>query len=144
LDGGRLVAKIATSEESVMGNPVVHFEIIGTAPDELRAYYGELFGWTYNVESPVAAEVSDAGAYGFIDVATNDGAGIPGGVGGGAGFAPRSLFYVGVGNVEAALARAEELGGTRLSGPHLNPNNALSVGFFRDPEGNLIGVAGPA
>jgi predicted enzyme related to lactoylglutathione lyase len=135
---------IAVSEESFVGNPVVHFEIIGAAPDELRAYYGELFGWTYNVESPVAPEVSEAENYGFIDAATNGDAGIPGGVGGGAGFAPRSLFYVGVDNVEVALARAEELGGTRLSGPHRNPNNALSVGFFRDPEGNLIGVAGPA
>jgi predicted enzyme related to lactoylglutathione lyase len=46
--------------------------------------------------------------------------------------------------VEAALTQAEELGGTRLSGPHRNPNNELSVGFFLDPEGNLIGVAGPA
>jgi predicted enzyme related to lactoylglutathione lyase len=27
-----------------MGNPVVHFEIIGTDPARLRRYYGELFG----------------------------------------------------------------------------------------------------
>ena len=127
-----------------MGNPVVHFEIIGEMPQMLRRYYSELFGWTYDVESPVAPEVSEAGNYGFIDSASNGDVGIPGGVGGGVGYAPRSLFYVGVDDVEAALTQAEELGGTRLSGPHRNPNNELSVGFFLDPEGNLIGVAGPA
>jgi uncharacterized protein len=28
-----------------MGQPVVHFEIIGPDPAKLRSYYGELFGW---------------------------------------------------------------------------------------------------
>ena len=28
-----------------MANPVVHFEIIGTAPAALRMYYADLFGW---------------------------------------------------------------------------------------------------
>jgi hypothetical protein len=29
-------------------------------------------------------------------------------------------------------------------GPVANPNGKLVVGHFADPEGNLIGVAGPA
>lgn len=28
-----------------MGQPVVHFEIIGSDPARLRGYYGDLFGW---------------------------------------------------------------------------------------------------
>jgi hypothetical protein len=28
-----------------MGQPVVHFEIIGNDPEKLRVYYGDLFGW---------------------------------------------------------------------------------------------------
>jgi len=28
-----------------MGQPVVHFEIIGKEPAKLRSYFGELFGW---------------------------------------------------------------------------------------------------
>ena len=127
-----------------MAQSVVHFEIIGSDPGQLRDYYGTLFGWQFATGGPVAEPVSEAGNYGFIDPQFNGGVGIPGGVGGGAGYAPRSLFYVGVDDVEIALGAAEELGGTRLSGPHLNPNNELSVGFFLDPEGNLIGVAGPA
>ena len=28
-----------------MGQPVVHFEVIGNDGDELKSYYSELFGW---------------------------------------------------------------------------------------------------
>jgi len=64
-----------------------------------------------------------------------------GGVGGGAGYASHAVFYVGVPNVEAALQRAERLGGTRVMGPATSPNG-LVVGHFKDPEGTLMGVAG--
>jgi len=52
------------------------------------------------------------------------------------------LCYVGVPDVEAALRRAESLGGTRLMGPEHAPGGGLVVGHFADPEGNLVGVAG--
>ena len=35
-----------------MGQPVVHFEIIGKDPAKLRDYFGELFGWEFDVPSP--------------------------------------------------------------------------------------------
>lgn len=123
-----------------MGQPVVHFEIIGSDPGRLRGYYGDLFGWTFQVGDTVAAEVSRPGEYGFVGEAT---AGLNGGVGGGEGHQPRALFYVGVPDVEAALRKAESLGGTRRMGPSGVPGT-LVVGQFTDPEGNLIGVAGPA
>ena len=127
-----------------MGQPVVHFEIIGNDPDRLRGYYGELFGWEFDTPSPVAREVSEPESYGFLNrVTAEDGAGIPGGVGGGAGYQSHSVFYIGVPNVEAALQRAEQLGGTRVMGPARSPSG-LVVGHFRDPEGTLIGVAGVA
>jgi predicted enzyme related to lactoylglutathione lyase len=125
-----------------MENPVVHFEIIGADPRTLRSFYAELFGWDFDMSTPVAAEVSEPNNYGFVDPAPGAGGGIPGGVGGGSGFTAHTVFYVGVDNVEAALASAERLGGTRLSGPHLRPGSELRVGFFADPEGNVIGVAG--
>ena len=66
-----------------MSHPVVHFEVIGKDPDRLRRYFGELFGWQFDTPSPVAPAVSDPGSYGFLDlVATADGTGIRGGVGG--------------------------------------------------------------
>jgi predicted enzyme related to lactoylglutathione lyase len=125
-----------------MGQPVVHFEIIGKDPAKLRDYFGELFGWEFDLPSPVSAAVSDPANYGFINrMTTSDGTGIPGGVGGGAGYQGHTVFYVAVPDVEAALAKAESLGGKRLMGPERAPSG-LVVGHFTDPEGNLVGVAG--
>ena len=127
-----------------MSQPVVHFEVAGKDPERLRRFFGELFDWTFDVPSPVAKEVSAPDGYGFVElITTEDGTGIRGGVGGGAGFESHALFYVGVPSVEAALQRAEELGGTRVMGPATSPNG-LVVGHFTDPEGSLVGVAGGA
>jgi len=126
-----------------MGQPVVHFEIIGRDPAGLRSYYGDLFGWEFDTTGSVAEAVSEPTDYGFVDRNTT-GAGIPGGIGGGAGYESHAIFYVGVPDVEAALRRAESLGGTRRMGPQRAPGRDLVVGHFSDPEGNLIGVAGPA
>jgi predicted enzyme related to lactoylglutathione lyase len=119
-----------------MSRPVVHFEIVGARPAQLRQYYGDLFGWQYDVGDASTDEVSQPGEYGFV----GDEDGINGGVCGGAGFTPRVLFYVGVPDVEAALGMAESLGGTRVMGPARQ--GAFAVGHLTDPEGNLIGVAG--
>ncbi|MBV8946116.1 MAG: VOC family protein [Solirubrobacterales bacterium] len=125
-----------------MARPVVHFEVIGRNPGQLRRYYGDLFDWTFDTPSPVAKEVSDADSYGFIELITAaDGTGIRGGIGGGEGYEGHAVFYVGVQDVEAALRRAESLGGIRVMGPATSPNG-LVVGHFKDPEGTLIGVAG--
>jgi hypothetical protein len=128
-----------------MGQPVVHFEIIGRDPHKLRSYYGELFGWEFDTSGPVSAEVSEAGNYGFVQPdADSDRGAIPGGVGGGSGYDGRVTFYVGVPDVAAALRKAEALGGTRRMGPDRVSGTDLVVGHFTDPEGNLIGVAGTA
>jgi predicted enzyme related to lactoylglutathione lyase len=54
-----------------MGQPVVHFEVIGKDGEKLRSYYSELFGWefgdpigppNYSFKSRVpASPTSDAG-----------------------------------------------------------------------------------
>jgi len=124
--------------------PIVHFEIVGTNPRRLQKYYGQLFGWKCDTVAPAAKEISQPGKYGFIDrIQTKDGTGIPGGIGGGHAFAPHTIFYIGVPNVEAALKQAEALGGKRQLGPIVNQDGNLAVGHFLDPEGNLVGVAGP-
>jgi predicted enzyme related to lactoylglutathione lyase len=133
------------AERIDMGNPVVHFEIIGRDPERLRAYFGELFGWDFDTSGPVSPAVSEAGNYGFVDVnASTGGIGIPGGVGGGSRYEGHAIFYVGVPDVEAALQRAQDLGGTRVIGPETNPGTDLVIGHFIDPEGHLIGVASVA
>jgi uncharacterized protein len=127
-----------------MGQPVIHFEIIGANPEELRSYYGELFGWEFDTSSPVSDAVSEPTNYGFVEQSTtSEGIGIPGGVGGGVDYDGRAIFYVGVPDIEVALQKAESLGGTRKMGPERAPTG-LVVGHFTDPEGNLIGLAATA
>lgn len=117
-----------------MGQPVVHFEIIGTDGDALRSYYSELFGWEINADNPMN--------YGVVQRKGNtnaDGAGIGGGVAGYEGQPGLVTFYVEVPDPEAALAQAEQLGGKRLFGPdEVMPG--LVIGQFADPEGHVIGV----
>ena len=112
---------------------------IGSDPAELRSYYRELFGWQFDTGDATTPAVSEPGNYGFIGANTTGG--LNGGVGGGEEFAAHVVFYVSVADVEAALATAERLGGTRRMGPEGTPGH-LVVGQFTDPQGNLIGVAG--
>jgi hypothetical protein len=129
-----------------MGLPVVHFEIIGNSPDALRDYYGGVFGWAFNTGDAITEQVSQPGKYHFVDGSTTgdgDVSGINGGIGGGEGYQRRVLFYVGVPDVEEALRTAESLGGKRLLGPEPTSGD-FTVGRFADPEGNVVGVAGPS
>jgi predicted enzyme related to lactoylglutathione lyase len=124
-----------------MGQPVVHFEIIGADPSRLRRYFGELFGWEFDTSNPVSRAISRPDDYGFVEASTaGEAVGIPGGVGGGDDYDAHVIFYVGVPDVEDALQKAESLGGRRVIGPDRAPTG-LVVGQFTDPEGHLIGVA---
>jgi predicted enzyme related to lactoylglutathione lyase len=118
-----------------MGQPVVHFEVIGKDGKRLQSYYSELFGWEINADNPMG--------YGIVDREGNlspDGIGIGGGVAGGPpGYPGHVTFYVQVPDVEASLAHAERLGGTRMMGPE-EVMEGLVIGLFNDPEGHTIGV----
>jgi len=120
-----------------MGQPVVHFEIIGKDAQRLQSYYGELFEWSFDT-SPSATGMD----YALVErYTTDDGTGIPGGVGGGMeGYDGHVTFYVSVPDVEAALQKAESLGGTRRMGPDPIPGTDIAIGHFTDPEGHLVGV----
>jgi predicted enzyme related to lactoylglutathione lyase len=108
-----------------MRQQVVHFEIIGRDPAELRSYYGELFGWGFETGDASTEAVSEPGNHGFVD-GSETGGGINGGVGGGKRYERRVLFYVGVPDVEAALKKAESLGGGAGWAPRELPDASWS------------------
>jgi predicted enzyme related to lactoylglutathione lyase len=118
-----------------MGQPVVHFEVVGKDGAKLMSYYSELFGWEIDSNNPMN--------YGMVarDGNVNDaGVGIGGGVSGGPdGYEGHVTFYVEVPEVEEALAKAESLGGTRIFGP-AEIMEGLTLGQFTDPEGHVIGL----
>jgi predicted enzyme related to lactoylglutathione lyase len=118
-----------------MGQPVVHFEILGKDAEKLTKYYADLFGWEIDSDNPMK--------YGVVQREGNlnaDGVGIGGGVGAGPeGYPGHVTFYVEVPDVEAALAHAESLGGSRMMGPD-KVMEGVEIGLFNDPEGHLVGV----
>src|SRR4051795_2025020 len=119
-----------------MGRPVVHFEIIGRDMPTLQAYYAELFDWKINADNPM-----NYGVVAGEETLPPAGIGIGGGVGGPGpdGYPGHVTVYVSVPDVEAALAKAESLGGTRVMGPE-QVMESIEIGLFTDPEGHLVGV----
>ena len=108
---------------------VIHFEIVGRDGPALQQFYSKLFGWNLDTNNP--------GGYGMSSA---DQTGVVVGVGtspdGGSGHV---TGYVAVADVEAALARAAELGGTVVM-PKYSPGPGAVLGLFADPDGHVIGV----
>lgn len=112
-----------------MANQVTWFEVMGTDARKLRSFYGELFGWNFEMAK---AEGMD---YGMTDKAQT-------GVGGGVGRAPEGpgwvTFYVSVDDLHGAIARAQKLGAKVLMPPMTIPEGQIAV--IADPEGHPIGL----
>lgn len=127
-DPDGLLVGLQRAGASVQGAPsagdgaaVDWFEVLGADAGRSQAFYAELFGWAV-----------PGGAYGLVS------AGISGGIGAG-GEARWATVYASVGDVEAALGRAEGLGATREYGPNQVDDHTWT-GMFRDPAGNPFGV----
>lgn len=122
-----------------MPNPIVHFEILGSAAADTKRFYTEMFDWKLN-------EIGGPNDYATVDTGAGEGA-----IGGGLGaipdcgdFQPYVSVYVGVEDVEQALQQAEQLGGRRLMGPHTvdmpGTGDPFVIGQFADPDGRIIGL----
>jgi hypothetical protein len=111
-----------------MGNPTMWFEVAAKDREAMKGFYSGLFDW----------QLSDMDAMPYTTIETG-GEGIPGGIGSAPeGNSGHVTFYVLVEDVEAALAKAEGLGATRVMGPMDIPSG--QIGLFADPEGHQIGV----
>ena len=112
-----------------MGQPVVHFEVLGKDADKLRSYFGELFGWKFG---------QPMGPTDYTVVEDPDGIGAAP-----EGYPGHVTFYVQVPDVGAALEQAESLGGSRMMGPDEVPGAGIVIGLMGDPEGHVIGLMSP-
>jgi predicted enzyme related to lactoylglutathione lyase len=105
------------------------FEVLGTDGGKLRQFYGDLFGWTFDVLPQVN--------YGVVK--TGDARGIMGGVGQTfPGTRSWVTFYTETPDVTASLARAEALGGKVIMPRTELPG--VIVGVFEDPERHVLGL----
>jgi predicted enzyme related to lactoylglutathione lyase len=115
-----------------MGNPVVHFEVIGKDPAALRTFYKQAFDWEIEPVPGAAPEYAMARPHGE--------GGIDGGVGGGIeGYGGHVTFYVAVPNLDAALAKIASLGGSTMMPPEQVPGGPR-IALFNDPEGHVVGL----
>lgn len=113
-----------------MPNPVIHFDILAKGDGKkAQEFYRGLFGWHVDDDNPMG--------YGIVDT-HSEGAGIGGGISGDGPFSNVTI-YVGVDDLQAALDKAESLGGKTVAPPMVIPG-VVSLAYFSDPEGNVIGM----
>jgi uncharacterized protein len=98
--------------------------------DAAIAFYGDLFGWTAQAfeDSPERYEViQNAGRSngGIHELQEGQGP-------------PNWLVYFGVDDIDAGLARVEELGGSKLMGPM--DIGVAKIGVVRDPQGAVLAI----
>lgn len=104
--------------------------IVGDDGPRLQQFYREAFDWQV---------LPAAGSYAMVQP------GGDGGIDGGVGAPPigngrRVTVCIDVDDVETALQRVEEFGGTRVTGPIQVPGGP-AVALFSDPSGNVVGLA---
>jgi len=112
-----------------MANPVVHFEIRSPDPDATRAFFGQLFGWTF----------PDGGIPGYTYVDTGVERAVPGGISPLQGGDPLVTFFVGVEDVAATLEAAVAHGGRVIQPATSVPG--VTFGLLADPHGQVVGLA---
>jgi predicted enzyme related to lactoylglutathione lyase len=127
-------AFVAMAEQPGHG---VWIELATPDPDAAFAFYGALFGF----EKVGAMPMGDMGEYAFLGRGEDF---RPGAVMSSAttGAPARWNWYVGVPDIDAAIATAKDRGGTLLQGPDPIPGGAYSANVA-DPHGFQIGLVGP-
>ena len=116
-----------------MGHPVSFFEVTSGDHERAQKFYGELFGWQVTADP-------EMGGYGLVDTGSGEGA-IAGGIGPSEGSGDTGVkIYVQVDDLEAALARAERLGGRRVVEPTGLPGDHGHFAVAADPDGNPLGL----
>ena len=111
-----------------------HFEILTEHPEEMSAFYRDVFGWQ-------VATWDDPQSYWMV---TTGGEGTPG-INGGimARHFPQAVINtVMVDDLEATVAKVESAGGKKVHGPNEVPDVGLHA-YCTDPDGNFFGIMQP-
>jgi predicted enzyme related to lactoylglutathione lyase len=120
-----------------MTGRVVHFEIPYDEGDRARSFYREAFGWDLQGWGGGEYTMVSTGPMGEM------GPSEPGYIGGGMmqseGFYTGPVVTVAVDDIDASLATIEKLGGATVQ-PRQPVGDMGFAAYFRDPEGNLMGL----
>jgi uncharacterized protein len=114
-----------------MANPVTHWQILTTKPQELEEFYSNLFGWSMTSDNPL----------GYKTVDTNSADGIGGGlwpIDSSQGHSMVQLF-VRVDDLNETVSRAEQLGG-KVVIPIQKLPSGDEMAVVVDPDGIPVGM----
>jgi predicted enzyme related to lactoylglutathione lyase len=112
-------------------NTVSWFEIGAPDVDATKAFYGQLFGWSFAPDGAYTL-ITAAGAEGPSGGIFNTGGNIP----------PYAVFVVQVADVAATASRSEELGGKVIVAPMKLPDGMM-VAYLTDPNGAMFALFSP-
>lgn len=113
-----------------MGQPIVHFSIMGNDAIGLQKFYAELFDWKVGEPMP------DLNFYASVD---GESSGLAGGIGREPGGGRSVTVYVQVPDPQATLDQAVAKGGTVVM-PPTEILAGTTLAHFADPDGNVIGL----
>jgi len=116
-----------------MSNPFVHLELSTPDAAKAKAFYSDLFGWTFKDE-----DMGPAGTYSVFHPSSGPGGGLysmP-------GMPTFWLAYVGVDDINASTEKAKSLGATIHKGPMEIPNIGWMT-ILVDPTGATIALFQP-
>jgi uncharacterized protein len=121
-----------------MSDRVVHFEVPFDDGDRARNFYKENFGWQVQEMPEMSYTMVGTGPSG--DTGPTE----PGYING--GMASRDslpssgpVVTIGVDDIDATLIKIEETGGSRV-GEKMSVGGMGFAAYFKDPEGNVIGL----
>ena len=119
-------------------HPIVHIEFSAQNPQEAAKFYTDLFGWkTEAMQGPGFEywmfDTQDGRGGGFNQIGPSPD---------GSGFETKAgtvIVYVETDDIDAALAKAESLGGKTVMPKSEIPGTGW-FGIFTDPSGNQVGL----
>lgn len=119
---------------------VVHFEIPADDVERAKSFYGSVFDWDLNTMQ------MDGGEYTIVTTTPVDDSMMPtepGAINGGlmerSDLTPSPVITIDVDDIEQSLKDVEAAGGSTVT-----PRTAIpgmgAFGYFKDPEGNIMGL----
>lgn len=121
-----------------MTGKVVHFEVPYDDADRARAFYADVFGWLIQPMPELEYNFVQTGETGEDGMPTGNGY-IGGGMFTRQSDIDRPVITLDVDDMQTALAKVAEHGGSAVGEPTAVGDMGFA-GYFRDSEGNLMGL----
>src|ERR1700759_4499371 len=110
--------KPSGSPSVTTGAPIVFFDVAGPDAAKLHTFYSTVFGWNIDAKNGIKTPKLDG-------TIRQD--------------PPEKIIYIGVPDINAALAQITAAGGT-VDTPRMVIPNVVTFALFKDPAGNRMGL----